>query len=439
MYSALMLLLVNSAVLAVDPLESQKTAAKTFVEAMDKGDWEKASLDFESNLKKAVPSEKLPEVWKSVKERYGELTKITGMRHEKIEKTDRIIVQCDFKKGKLDIAVNFDAKGKIIGFLFQQPKGDYKFEPPPYVKKDQFTETAVKVGAGATALPGTLTLPTGKGPFPVVILVHGSGGHDRDETLGPNKPFRDLAWGLAMQGIASLRYDKRTSIPEKMNHIKMEKFTLKEEVMDDVLQGFLLLRGHTSIDRKKIFVLGHSLGGMATPRLLTLEPGFAGGILLAGNQRQLTDLVLEQLKYLEELAGKNLPAEHKKEMDRARAEITLVKEDKMAKESPEKLYFNAPAAYWVYLKEYDQGVTAAKLKQPLLILQGERDYQVTMTDFDGWKKALADKKNVEYKSYAKLNHLFMTGEGKPNPVDYTRAGYVDSTVIDDIAQWLKKQ
>src|SRR6185436_6522694 len=94
--------------------------------------------------------------------------------------------------------------------------------------------------AGPVPLPGTLTLPAGKGPFPGVILVHGSGGGDRDETLGPNKPFRDIAWGLAAQGIVVLRYDKRAKV-QPMWYAN-RAFTVYEEVTQDALSALDLLR-----------------------------------------------------------------------------------------------------------------------------------------------------------------------------------------------------
>src|SRR5437868_1155092 len=77
------------------------------------------------------------------------------------------------------------------------------------VNRDTFDEREVTVGKGEWELPGTLGLPKGSGPFPAVVLVQGSGPQDRDETMGVNKPFQDIAWGLASNGIAVLRYDKR--------------------------------------------------------------------------------------------------------------------------------------------------------------------------------------------------------------------------------------
>ncbi len=96
-----------------------------------------------------------------------------------------------------------------------------------------------------------------------------------------------------------------------------------------------------------------------------------------------------------------------------------------------------PAFFWRYLRDYDVVGTAAKLRMPVLILQGERDYQVTLEDFAGWKKGLAGRGNVTFKSYPALNHLFMTGKGKARPEEYEAPGHVAREVVDDIAAWVK--
>ena len=133
------------------------------------------------------------------------------------------------------------------------------------------------------------------------MLVHGSGPNDRDETLGPNKPFRDLAWGLADRGIAVLRYDKRTSVyGGKMAGNK--NLTVREETIDDALLAVKLLRGRPDIDPKRIFILGHSLGGMVAPRIGADDPSLAGLIILAGATRPLPDVAREQLEYIASLS-----------------------------------------------------------------------------------------------------------------------------------------
>src|SRR5262249_52803909 len=155
----------------------------------------------------------------------------------------------------------------------------------------------------------------GKGPFPCVVLVHGSGAHDADETIGPNKPFRDLAWGLAARGVASLRYEKRTyTHPKKLAEHK-GPFTVKEEVVDDAVAAVRLALSHKEVNAKKVFLLGHSLGGLMAPRVGEQEPRLRGLILLAGCTRPLEDLVLEQFDYLASLHDK-LTEDDKKELEK---------------------------------------------------------------------------------------------------------------------------
>lgn len=128
-------------------------------------------------------------------------------------------------------------------------------------------------------LPGTLSLPDKSGPFPVVLLIQGSGRHDRDQTIGPNKPFRDLAWGFAKNGIAVLRYDKRTKV---YPNYKYKNDTLQEWIIDDVLAAISLLNTIPEINKEQIFLLGHSLGGYLIPRIALQAPNLKGFIVMAG-------------------------------------------------------------------------------------------------------------------------------------------------------------
>ena len=160
--------------------------------------------------------------------------------------SDNMVVTCAFANASLDINVAFNEAGEVSGLTIT-PVGSIeqqftaKYEPPAYVNQDTFKEQEVQVGQGEWVLPGTLSLPVGDGPFAAVVLVHGSGPQDRDETIGPNKPFRDLAWGLASQGIAVLRYDKRTRVYGKKMQEIAATITVKEEVIDDELDAVALL------------------------------------------------------------------------------------------------------------------------------------------------------------------------------------------------------
>lgn len=409
-------------------------AARAFVELLVKKDFANAVATFDDTMKTAMPEAKLQETWNAVVAQVGAFKQIVKTRTEKRGAYTIVFVTSEFQNAALDIKVVFDQSKRIAG-LFFAPVTNVDYAPPPYIKTDSFREKEITVGAGEWTLPATLTTPVGPGPFPAVVLVHGSGPNDRDETIGPNKPFKDLAGGLASRGIAVLRYEKRTKqYGAKLSSIR--NFTVKDEVLDDALAAIELLRKTEGIDAKRIFVLGHSLGGMLIPRIGQLDRNLAGLIALAGATRSLEDVIPEQLAYIFSLDG-SVSAEEQKQIDQAKEQAAKVKALKPEEANSTAVLFSAPVSYWLDLRGYNPPETAKELKQPLLILQGERDYQVTMEDFKRWNTALSGKSNVTFKSYPSLNHLFISGTGRSTPSEYDRAGHVDERVVEDIAAWIK--
>lgn len=414
-------------------------AGKQFVDLLAKQNYAAAVEQYDATMKAALPEAKLRETWEAVQTQAGPFKKQVSARALKVQGYDVVLVTCQFEKTKLDTKVVFDSKGKVAGLFFvPSTLPAQALAPPPYAQTNAFREREAKVGDGKWALPATLTLPQGTGPWPAIVLVHGSGPQDRDETVAANKPFRDLAWGLGSGGIAVLRYEKRTKAHAAELVGTASQITLKEETVDDALSAVKLLRSTEGINPKRIYILGHSLGGMAAPRIAAADPEIAGLVILAGATRPFEDLVVEQMRYLVSLQGKPTPE--------AQAKLAETEQlmDKVRKLSPAdasstNLIFGAGAAYWLDLRSYDQVAVAKGLKQPMLILQGARDYQVTEPDFEGWKKGLGSRANVTYKLYPGLNHLFVTGAGKSTPSEYEKAGHVAEIVVSDIAAWIKQQ
>ena len=411
------------------------TAARAFVELLVRKDFAAAVAQFDDTVKAAMPEPKMEETWNAVLAQAGAFKQVGKARAEKRGAHTIVSVTCHFEKTPLDVRVVFDQAKRIAG-LFFAPATNLDYAPPAYVKPDSFREKEVNVGTGSWTLPGTLTMPVATGSVPAVVLVHGSGPNDRDETLGSNKPFKDLAWGLASKGVAVLRYEKRTKQHAgKLSSI--HPLTVKEEVVDDVLAAVELLRKTEGVDAKRIFVLGHSLGGMLIPRIGRLDANIAGLISLAGTTRPLEDVILEQFDYLFSLDG-SVSAEEQKLIDQAKEQAGKVKALSADDAKSTAMIFGVAPAYWLDLRGYDPPETAKGLKQPFLILQGERDYQVTMEDFKRWQAALGTKNNVTLKSYPGLNHLFIAGTGRSTPSEYEQAGHVDERIIEDIAAWIKK-
>lgn len=410
--------------------------AQALVESISEGDFTTPVAGFDATMASVMPPEKLEEAWKALIAKAGAFNGMGATRKEKADKYDIVYVTCNFEQGPIDVKVVFDSAGKVAGLFFVPSASTTKWEPPAYADESKFTEREVTVGSGEWALPGTLTMPKGAGPFPAVVLVHGSGPNDRDETLGAIKPFKDLAWGLASQGVVVLRYEKRTKAhAEKMAPI-LNSITVREETIDDAIAGAALLRNTEGVDPKKVFVLGHSLGGMLIPRIAMADPQVHGLIVMAGAARPLEDLIVEQTEYIASLDG-SVSEQEKAQIDAIKAGVAIVKDPGLTPETPSsQLPLGMPAAYWLDLRDYNPPEAAKAIDKPILVLQGTRDYQVTMEDFALWQKALSSKPNVTFETYP-VNHAFVEGEGKSTPAEYQVAGHVSQAAVDDIANFVK--
>jgi dienelactone hydrolase len=412
-------------------------AAEKLLNQFVKQDYPGMIARFNDAMTAALPQDKLQQAWDGVNKQFGAYQSEGGAKFiARKDKFDVILISVKFEKGALGFRVSVDTTSGQIGGLQFVPADSaqtFPYTVPAYVDQSKFDEKDVTIGAGEWQLPGTLTLPKGTGPFAAIVLVHGSGPNDRDETIFGNRPFKDIAWGLASQGVAVLRYDKRTKVyAEKMSTAMT--LTVKEEVIDDAMAAVELLRQTANIDPKRIFVLGHSLGGMLAPRIGQADSAIAGLVMLAGATRPLEDLMLEQYQYIASLDKSAVPAATLAALPN---QVSAVKALKPGDESKPPI-LGVPTAYWLDLQNYRPAELAKSLVMPMLILQGERDYQVTLADFKNWQAALSGRSDVQLKTYPDLNHLFMTGSGKSTPQEYQKGGSVAATVINDIAAWVKQ-
>jgi dienelactone hydrolase len=411
-------------------------AAEAAVDALAARDFAKVFAQFAPPMQTALSPEKLSATWDTIQAQAGGYVKRVGSRAEVRGMYTVVIVTCDFERNKVEVIATIDASNEIAGLQARPAQPAAVYAPPDYATPAAFTETEVTIGTGQWALPGTLTMPVGAGPFPAIVLVHGSGPNDRDETFGPNKTFKDLALGLGSRGVAVLRYDKRTKVYQAIV-AKLNPFTLKEEAIDDAVLAVALLRKDPRVAGTHIFVLGHSLGGTAAPRIGAADPGIAGLIMMAGAVRPLEQSIVDQMQYLADADGVISEAE-KRALDGSLKLKEMVNALTAADVTSTTAIGGAPASYWLDLKGYDPAALAATLKQRLLVLQGGRDYQVTMADFERWKTALAKHPAAEFKVYPALNHLFLPGQGKSLPPEYSVPGHVPVEVIADIAAWVKR-
>ncbi len=419
--------------------------AQQIVTQLAQGDFVGAWQHAESNVRERFSAEQLRAGWQGVEAQAGPFKEQVRAHSTASPQGEIVVVTCTFGSTNIDINVVFNAEDQVISLTIT-PAGTIDQQlaahesVPAYAHKDHFHEQEVVVGQGEWQLPGTLSLPAGNGPFPAVVLVHGSGPNDRDETLGPNKPFRDIAWGLASQSIAVLRYEKRTRVHGPRIQEHLDTLTIQEEVIDDALEAVALLQSVPQVDTRHIFVLGHSLGGYVLPLIGKADPHTAGLIVLAGLARPLEDTLVDQFTYIYSLDGTITP-EHQKHLDEVKRQAEQVKAPDLSPATPAaSLPFGVPAAYWLSLRGYQPEEVARTLPQPLLILQGESDYQVTMEDFRQWQHALAERKDVQFHSYPALSHLFapVEGGGMSTPATYAIPTHVAEEVVNDIASWIKQ-
>jgi hypothetical protein len=366
-------------------------------------------------LRPLVTPEALEAAWLAALAEHGALTGTgTPVTEQGVTR-----VPLEFERGRLTLVLAEGRDG--LGGLQLAPASAADpiepWAPPSYVDCSAFDEHDVVLDG----VEGTLSLHHGDGLKPAVVLLSGSGAHDRDETIGRNKPLKDVAWGLASRGVAVLRFDKVT--------YKMKSappgFTVYEEYAPAALSAVALLRQRNDIGA--VSLLGHSLGGTIAPRIAAAT-AVDGLVLFAGGAQPLHRAALRQLRHIG--APETM-------IEAVTKQAELVDSPALSVDTPQvELPFGVPAAYWLDLRSYDGPTAAAALDVPMLIVQGGRDYQVTVADDLALWQAKLDRPTVTVRVYEADNHLFFPGAGRSMPAEYEPAQHVDPSVVADIADWL---
>lgn len=406
-------------------MERIRQVCKAFAD----GDMKTLQAQSSPDMKKAIDNGSMSLAVLQTSTLFGKLLSLENFP-EKLRTVNGITTYAQkvkFERKNLICLIRIDSADKVCGIHFiPWEQKEEKKEPE---KTTGLREREIKVGKTWPILPGTLTLPSGKPPFPAVILIHGSGPLDRDATIYGNKPFRDLAEMLAKRNIAVLRYDKRTFVhPEEIR--KQKSVTVDDETVEDALKALDTLRNMPEISPEKIWFLGHSLGGMMLPRIASKTTAPAGYIFMAAPARSMPDVLEEQGIYLLN-QNRILPdAEKKKALE------LLQKQTETLKNPTETKIPGQQYAYWKDLSSYDQGKEARKMKCPLLFLQGKRDFQVLPQHLELWKKTLKDHPGCKFILYEGLNHLMLPGKGPGNMAEYATPSKVPRKVADDIAAFI---
>jgi dipeptidyl aminopeptidase/acylaminoacyl peptidase len=409
--------------------------ANDFFDLMGQNKFTEAHTLFDANLQSKVPVTELEKLWGQLLSRYGKFESAAAVQGKAEGQYFAVVTDATFANDTQSFIMGFDKAEKIAGFYLKPKSTAAAYLNPAYADTTLYSSKEIYIQTPGHSLVGLLTTPKNAVNYPVVVLVHGSGPHDMDETVGPNKPFKDLAAGLAAKGVASIRYVKRTMIYSgEFGGV----FTVKEETIDDAVAAVNFAATLPGVDKKEIYLFGHSLGGMLAPRIATMAPSLKGLILAAAPARKFSDLMAEQNKYMFALS-KDTTQAVKKQLDNALAEVERTRITQAGTMKPDSSILGIPVSYWVDLNNYNQVESAKKLNKRMLIFQGANDFQVSVADFDLWNAALGRKSNVTLKLYPDLNHLMSSQLEKGSLAQYQQASSVSETLINDIVAWIKQK
>jgi pimeloyl-ACP methyl ester carboxylesterase len=412
------------------PTEAERIAlAKTITAELADGELQAVHDRLTDAAASQLSVDQLGQAWAT----YGD--PLGAYRGATVEQTGRtqgqpfVVLRATFERGLLRVVTVFD--GERLSGLRIQPV-DQSYEPPPYADSDAFVERARTLPSPACDLGGTLSLPTaaadGAETVPGVALVHGSGPADRNASYGPNRPFQDLAWGLASRGVAVLRYDKRTHACDVS---RADGLDLDALTVDDAVTAVETLRDEDGVG--PIAVVGHSQGGLAAPRIAA-RAGTDGMASLAGPAGSLAALVELQVRYLANVDEDVTDAE-REQIEQVAAAVDRIQAGDL---DDDEVVLGYHANFWRHLADYDQTAVAADLDVPRFLAFGGRDYQVPADRArPAWADALAGASNATLRTYEAANHLFIPGEGASTPGEYLQRGSVVPSLVTDLADWAR--
>ena len=296
-----------------------------------------------------------------------------------------------------------------------------------------FKEYSIEIGT--YGLYGRLTMPIGADSPPVAILIHGSGQWNYNSAFGGMHMFKDIAHGLAEQGIASIRYNKRYYQHPPMPY----DATIWDETIYDASYAINYAARHENLG--EVFIIGFSQGGIAAPHIAYIHPEVSGIVSLAGSPRSFFEIVTSQSEFLRHRAAEmdvNIPS---RLVAALLNQIMNIDENTLPVTysflSEQAMSLGFPISFLHSMEALDTYSVINNIDIPFLILQGEEDLQIHAAyDFLAWKELLHDRENAAFILYEGLNHFFAPHIPELGFHQSAAEANVDTQVIEDIAVWI---
>lgn len=449
--AALAAALLGAALAASAQDADDEAAIRALIDAFIAGDGDALYALFDPSVQAVVTPAVLASSWLQIESAFGTYNGIDSIVYDPALSGYRVTLAFTSPSGGTvtqAFATALSPTNAVLGFVLLPGEGGTTAPAvaplPAYADPAAYTESELALAPEDLAdqpVRGLLTLPVGAdaAPVPAVIILSGSGPTDADGTLGAQVAYRDLAVGLSSRGIAVLRYDDRTlTYPQTFAN---RPTTVDDEYLVDLRAAVAELQANPAVDSARIYLLGHSQGGIVLPRMAAAFPEgtFAGLIFASGTTTLgLLDLGVRQVRYLAELDGV-ISDDEQAAIDQfaAAAEaVAALSEDT----DPLTMVSGAPASYWLDLRAYDSAATYAALDLPALVIQGERDYQMTSEDLAAWLAAVGDNANLTVRTFPCVIHSLVAvpdcEPGLGSNLDYTLALNVAEDVIGAIAEWI---
>ena len=409
--------------------EVAKELGVNIIQMLQQKEYDRLTPLFSEKLAEKAKPQKLEKLIDDLYKEYGKVVAPKKFSEKVTAEETYYHHGIEFARGNFDLVFTLDEANLLTSFRLAPYTPQYNWSPPSYADVSQLQFEDIQIG-DESPLTGEFTFPKKGNKETIVVMVHGSGPNDMDESVGPNKLFKDLAYGLGTNGIASIRYHKRSYDYPSASAKMMNDFTFDHVVTDDAIKAIEKAR---MFGAKKVILLGHSLGGHFAPRIAS-KIAVDGVIVMAGNSSQLHKLLVSQYEHIMKNDSSSGITEF--QLNMIKSQVKNVEDENYDENTlGMTLPLGLPGKCWMDLKNYKPAKLSRTQSYPYLILNGERDYQVPPSEAKKWKNG---SKNKQSKTivYPGLNHMFFHGEGVCIPSEYETEAHLNEKVLKDITNWV---